>query len=26
LRFWRAWWIVLDGFELTFPALVAWSG
>jgi hypothetical protein len=21
---WRAWWIVLDGFGLTLPALVAW--
>ena len=23
LRCWRAWWIVLDGFELTLPAMVA---
>ena len=22
LRFWRAWWIVLDGFGLTLAALV----
>ena len=26
MRLSHAWWIVLDGFELTFPALVTWLG